>query len=69
MNTSIANAIENMASKKFGVIFAVGYVLWDASEKHPADALIYLSMMCGMAILYSGLELYDKHSEQKNETH
>ncbi len=65
MNPAIASSMENLASKKFGVILAVGYVLWDASEKQPEHSLIYLSMLCGMAVLYSGLELFDKYMEKK----
>lgn len=57
--------LSNFMSKKFGVIIFTIWVLYDFTGKYPDKAIILASMICGMAVAYSALEVADKILSKK----
>lgn len=49
--------VENLLSKKFGVMLAVGYVLYQKSLAHPEHDMIYTGTMVVLAIAYCAMDI------------
>ena len=58
-------SIQNLASKKFGIMVIVIGSLLTLAIQQPAEAMKYMYMACGMSVIYSIFDIADKWLDSK----